>query len=148
MSYCVVLRYLIPDTLRFLNSVCLYHVCTQRSRFLSHKILFLCLSADRPCHILRLPGDGLWNLQEEDVTFLLPRYCIFLFKSNFHFICWLLHPLGSKHVTQASRGISSVGSWTGTRPERICIIFWSRTEGAERLKHDKDFIILGDTTMN
>lgn len=50
------------STFIFINSVALSHVFTQRGidpGFHYAKCLFSTLSADRPCHILRLSGDRL-----------------------------------------------------------------------------------------
>lgn len=90
VPWALIMTGLSTSTFIFINSVALSHVFTQKGidpGFHYAKCLFSALSADRPCHILRLSGDRLWDLQEEDVRFLLPRYCIFLY--NLYFILFV-----------------------------------------------------------
>lgn len=145
----LVMTGLSTSTFIFIKSVALSHVFTQRCidpGFRYAKCLFSVLSADRPCHILRLSGDRLWHLQGEDVKVLLPRYCIFLLESNF-----ILFVGCNTHSAQSlllgyQAGFTMSGVWLPWRLEEFVSYFVVEvhkysTAGSDWILHNQNLFM-------
>lgn len=150
VPWALVVTGLSSSTFIIINSVARSHVFTQRCidpGFHYAKCLFSALSADRPCHILRLSRDRLWYLPEEDVRFLLPRYCIFLLESNF-----ILFVGCNTHSAQSlllgyQAGFTMSGVWLAWRLEEFVLYFVVKvrkysTAGNDWIPHNQNLFMV------